>query len=209
MQRGKSRLTALWHALDEAAFGPERTLNLRESLPSAAEARARTEAWLKGRQVTKSEEVLIITGRGNQSAGGIGIIRQEILGMLPSMRRRGVVESWREHSPGSIVVKLAPMSALFSAPKRRRDSAAAKNTEGESALIGLEPQTLALLRELSLRNLDELGIEDIETFVRAEMTQIFSKLSNSLPKSGNREEMLRESIRNALEEPSDGTRKKT
>jgi hypothetical protein len=32
MQR-KPKLTALWHALDEAAFGAERILNLRESLP--------------------------------------------------------------------------------------------------------------------------------------------------------------------------------
>jgi hypothetical protein len=209
MQRGKPRLAALWHALDEAAFGPERTLNLRESLPSAAEARARTESWLKGRQVTKSEEVLLITGRGNQSAGGVGIIRQEILGMLPSLRRRGIVESWREHSPGSIVVKLAPMSALFSAPKRRRDSNVTKKTESDAALTGLEPQTISLLRELSLYNLDALGIEDTEPFVREEMVRIFSKLSSSLPESGNREERLRESILGALDEPSGAIRKKT
>jgi hypothetical protein len=120
VQRGKpKKLTALWSALDEAAFGAERILNLRESLPSAAEARARTEAWLRLRQVTKPEEVLIITGRGNQSAGGIGVIRKEVLAMMPRFKKRGIVESWKEHSPGSIVVKLAPTSSLFSAASRR------------------------------------------------------------------------------------------
>jgi hypothetical protein len=208
MQR-KPRLTALWHALDEAAFGAERILNLRESLPSASEARARTDAWLRGRQVTKPEEVLIITGRGNQSAGGVGIIRQEILGMLPSLRRRGVVESWREHSPGSIIVKLAPMSALFSAPRRRRDNPAGKTSGAEGALIGLEPQTLSLLRELSLHNLDALGVEDSEPFVLAEMSKIFSTLTSALPDGPGREEMLRDSIIRALDEPSQGRGKKT
>ncbi|MEP6507541.1 MAG: hypothetical protein ABJC63_04880, partial [Gemmatimonadales bacterium] len=96
MHSGKPRLKALWNALDEAAYGRERILNLRELLPTAAEARTRTDAWLRSRQVMKSLEVLIITGRGNQSIGGVGIIRGEILGMLPSLRRRGVVESWRE-----------------------------------------------------------------------------------------------------------------
>jgi hypothetical protein len=129
--------------------------------------------------------------------------------MLPSLRRRGIVESWREHSPGSIVVKLAPMSALFSAPKRRRDSNVTKKTESDAALTGLEPQTISLLRELSLYNLDALGIEDTEPFVREEMVRIFSKLSSSLPESGNREERLRESILGALDEPSGAIRKKT
>ena len=200
MQRGKPKLTALWHALDEAAFGAERTLNLRESLPSAAEARARTEAWLRTRQVTKPEEVLIITGRGNQSPGGIGVIRKEVLGMMPGLRKRGIVESWREHSPGSIVVKLAPTSALFSAAKRRRDTGPASAAPDEGDLAGLEHETLIMLRQLALRNLDALGIDHAEAFVRQEMTTIFSALAAAIPPTERREETLRTSLRNALEE---------
>ena len=200
MQRGKPRLTALWHALDEAAFGSERTLNLRESLPSAAEARARTEAWLRTRQITKPEEVLIITGRGNQSAGGIGVIRKEVIGMMPGLRKRGIVESWREHSPGSIVVKLAPTSALFAAAKRRRDVRPAPAAKDERDLTGLEQETLLMLRQLALRNLDALGVEHEESFVRQEMTTIFSALARAIPASERREEALRISLRNALEE---------
>jgi len=200
VERGKPRLTALWHALDEAAFGVERTLNLRESLPSAADARARTEAWLRTRQVTKPEEVLIITGRGNQSPGGIGVIRKEVLAMMPGLRKRGIVESWREHSPGSIVVKLAPTSALFSAAKRRRDSKPRSTPSDEGDLAGLERETLLMLRQLALRNLDALGIDHAESFVRQEMTTIFSALTAAIPATERREEALRTSIRNALEE---------
>jgi hypothetical protein len=200
VQRGKPRLTALWRALDEAAFGSERILNLRESLPSAAEARARTEAWLRTRQITKPEEVLIITGRGNQSAGGIGVLRKEILAMMPGLRKRGIVESWREHSPGSIVVKLAPTSALFAAAKRRRDVRPSPAARDERDLIGLEHETLLMLRQLALRNLDALGVEHEESFVQQEMTTIFSALARAIPAGDRREEALRISLRNALEE---------
>ena len=199
MQRRKPKLTALWHALDEAAFGSERTLNLRELLPSAAEARTRTEAWLRTRQVMKPEEVLVITGRGNQSTGGIGVIRKEVLAMMPGLRRRGIVESWREHSPGSIVVKLAPTSALFAVAKRRRDAKPVLPRD-EGDLAGLERETILMLRQLALRNLDALGVEHAESFVRQEMSTIFSALANALPAGERREETLRTSLRNALEE---------
>ena len=65
MRPGKSSLQPVWKALDEAQFGLRNILNLRESLPSAADARHRTEAWLRERQISRASEVLIITGRGN------------------------------------------------------------------------------------------------------------------------------------------------
>lgn len=203
MRRGKPQLKALWNALDEAAFGAERTLNLRDSLPSAAEARARAEVWLKARQVTKPEEVLVITGRGNQSHGGIGIIRREILAMMPSLRRRGVVESWREHSPGSLVIKLAPLSALLSAPRRRRD--ASRNVESgtrDFEIAGLSEETSRLLRALAIHNLSVLGVDDTDEFIDREIERTFSALTASLPASEDRENLLRESIRRAIEESS-------
>lgn len=204
MRSGKPNLKALWNALDEAAFGPERILNLREMLPTAVEARRKTEVWLRARQVMKPREVLIITGRGNQSVGGVGIIRQEILGMLPSLRRRGVVESWKEHSPGSIVVKLAPMSALLNASKRRRDSSNAMPDEPDPrSLAALEPRTLRMLRELAIQNLESLGVSDPKPFVEQEMLRAFSTLAGSMPQGEQREERLRDAIRRALDEVSD------
>jgi hypothetical protein len=204
MRSDKPKLKALWNALDEAAFGAERILNLREMLPTASEARAKTDIWLRSRQVMKPQEVLIITGRGNQSVGGVGIIRQEILGMLPSLRRRGVVESWKEHTPGSIIVKLAPMSALLLASKRRRDTSNAMPKEMEpKSLEALGSNTLRLLRRLATQNLELLGVSDTKPFVEQEMVRTFAALAGSVPPGENREERLCDAIRRVLEEVSD------
>jgi len=202
--RPKPKLKALWNALDEAAFGSERILNLRELLPTAVEARAKTDVWLRSRQVMKPQEVLIITGRGNQSIGGVGIIRQEILQMLPSLRRRGVVESWKEHNPGSIVVKLAPMSSLLLASKRRRDGPAAMPDEPDpKSLAALGSTTLKLLRQLAVQNLEALGVTDSKPFIEQEMVRTFSALAASVPPGENREERLRAALRRAIDEVSD------
>ena len=206
MRRDKPKLTALWHSLDEAAFGSERTLNLRESLPTAAEAHARADSWLRSRQVIKAEEVLIITGRGNQSVGGVGVIRKEILAMMPGLRRRGVVESWREHSPGSIVVKLAPTTALFTAPKRRRGNDEDKMPGKGTSLTGLNPDTILLLRQLALTNLDALGVDPDEAFVRSEMERSYSILVKAIPEVDRTEPALIQAVKNAIEDASGGGR---
>src|SRR5437763_475330 len=112
MRSGKTSSRPLWKAFDEATFGSKNTLNLRESLPTPADARFRTESWLRERQVSKAGDVLVITGRGNNSPGGISPVRETVAALLPQLRRRGVVSDWREHSPGSFVVKLAPINSL-------------------------------------------------------------------------------------------------
>jgi hypothetical protein len=204
MRSGKPDLKALWNALDEAAFGPERILNLRELLPTAAEARSRTDMWLRSRQVVKSQEVLIITGRGNQSLGGIGIIRREILQMLPGLRRRGVVESWKEHNQGAIAVKLAPMSTLLSETRRRRDNSNSMPSEPDpQSLSALDADTLRLLRQLAAQNLEALGVKNPGPFMEQEMVRNFSTLANAIPTGENREVRLREAILGAIEEVSD------
>jgi hypothetical protein len=152
----------------------------------------------------KPQEVLIITGRGNQSVGGVGIIRQEILQMLPSLRRRGVVESWREHTPGSIIVKLAPMSALLLASKRRRDGSNAMPEEQDpTSLSALSSNTLKLLRQLAVQNLESIGVNDSRPFIESEMVRTFSALAASVPPGDNREERLRAALRRAIDEVSD------
>src|SRR5688500_2069949 len=109
------------HALDEARFGPQRILNLRESMPTAADAIARTDAWLRERQVAAAGEVLIVTGRGKGSPGGIAVVRDAVRKMLGTLKRRGVVASFSDHTAGSFVVTLAPVSMLLDAPRRNRD----------------------------------------------------------------------------------------
>src|ERR1700680_395522 len=123
MRSGRVSLHSVWKAFDEAEFGTKNILNLRESLPTAADARHRAEAWLRERQVARSSEVLVITGRGNQSPGGISPVRAAVVALLPALRRRGVVSEWREHTPGSFVVKLGSISALLDAPRRKCDRA--------------------------------------------------------------------------------------
>ena len=194
------KLKSLWQAMDEVAFGSERTLNLRELLPSAAEARARTEVWLKARQVTRAEDVLIITGRGNQSIGGVSVVRQEVLSMLPSLRRRGIVDGWREHSPGSIVVTLAPISRLLGAGRRRREPDALPPPISPESLGGLSHETLDLLRQLAISSLDALAIVPTGQFIEQEMLRVFATLMKSVPDGSAREDVLQQAIRNALDE---------
>lgn len=185
-------------AFDEMRFGPSRTLNLRESLPTADQARARADGWVRAKQVERAGELLIITGRGNGSEGGVPVVRQTILALFPSLRRRNVIVKWEEHTPGSFVVTLAPMSAMFEAPKRRREPAVALPVP--ESLAALSPDTLALLRELAVESLMLLGVHNADRFVEEEMTKTFSKLTAALAGSEDPETELRAAIRHALEE---------
>lgn len=185
--------------LDEAAFGPRRILNLRASLPTAAEAAARAESWLREKQMTQEGDVLLITGRGRSSEDGVAVVKPAVEKLLFSLRRRGVVDAWHEHTEGSFVVSLAPVSALFAAPKRKRE--AAVRQPAPQSLAALLPATVELLREVAVRSLAELGIPaPTRAFVEDEMLAIFSKISGALPPSADREEALRAALRHALDE---------
>lgn len=185
--------------MDEASFGTGRTLNLRASLPSAAEAMTRAESWLRERQMSQEGDVLVITGRGKSSAGGVAVVKPAVERLLFSLRRRGVVADWHEHNEGSFVVSLAPVSALFAAPKRKREAAVTPPVPG--SLAGLAPATMDLLRAVALRSLAGLGMPaPARGFIEDEMLATFSKISNALPASGDREEALSIALRHALTE---------
>ncbi|HEY4954197.1 MAG TPA: hypothetical protein VII02_04865 [Gemmatimonadaceae bacterium] len=203
MRPSRPKLKGLWQAFDETTFGQDRTLNLRESLPSAVEARARAESWLRMRQVMKPGEVLVITGRGNQSVGGIGVIRETIMALLPSLRRRGVVQGWREHTPGSIVVTLAPVTTLLGAPRRNKEQVPEDSRQGSrvpESLAALEPETVLLLRHLAIRTIESLGVIDATPFVEEEMLRTFGTLSKTIPVSTDREGTLQRALRSAIDE---------
>ncbi len=203
MRSGKISLHSVWKAFDEAEFGTKNILNLRESLPSAADARYRAEAWLRERQVSRSSEVLLITGRGNQSPDGISPVRAAIVALLPALRRRGVVTEWREHTPGSFVVKLGSISDLLDAPKRKKDRALVAAPADPRSLTGLEPSTLSLLRRLAIRSLESLGVQHPEKFVEGEMLSRFSSLAGGVAPGVEGEARLRAAISAALEELDD------
>ncbi|MFL5554591.1 MAG: hypothetical protein ACJ78D_02260 [Gemmatimonadaceae bacterium] len=200
MRSGKVSLHSVLKGFDEAEFGAKNTLNLRESLPTAADARYRAEAWLRERQISRASEVLLITGRGNQSPGGVSAVRTAIVSLLPSLRRRGVVAEWREHSPGSFVVELASISALLDAPRRKRDRGAKETVPDPHALQALDDSTLSLLRTLAQRSLESLGIREWEKFLEEEMLSKFNSLAASITPGPEGEARFREAIAAALDQ---------
>jgi len=200
MRSGKTSLQPVWKALDEAQFGMRNILNLRESLPSAADARHRTEAWLRERQIGRAVEVLVITGRGNQSPGGVSAVRGAIAALLPVLRRKGVVSEWREHSPGSFVVKLGSITDMLDAPRRKRDRKESQSAPDPMQLAALDGTTLRLLRRLAVRSLETLGVRDLDKFIDAEMVSKFNSLAGGIPAGIDGEVRLRDAIVSALEQ---------
>jgi hypothetical protein len=195
-------LTKLWQALDEARFGAERTLNLRASLPTPDDATRRADAWLRQQQIAQLGDVLIITGRGKGSPEGVSVVREAVIRLLHSLKRKGVVAGHEEHTPGSFVVKLAPMHELLEAPQRLRDRARKSQTPARPdprSLEALQPQTRDLLRDLASRALDHLGVRDRGPFLEGEMLRQFSVLAAAVPEGVDRERRLREAIWRAME----------
>ena len=174
-------------------------MNLRSMLPTAAQATARAEAWLRGKQAERAGEVLVITGRGNRSIAGVSVVRESVGSLLSSLRRRGVVQAVREHTPGSFVVELAPLSALRAAPARRRHPTPVPPTDPK-VLAGLTRETRALLRSVALCALDGLGVREPEPFVEREMVAQFTHLAASVGEGPRREERLRRALRALLDE---------
>lgn len=189
----------LAQAFDEARFGASRTLDLRTSMPTAAEAVQRLEPWLRQKQVEKSGELLVITGRGNGSPGGVGVVREAVRKALTQLKRKRVVASVVEHTSGSYVVTLERTAALFEAGRRTRDHERAPKVPRHE-IPGLEFETVRLLRALSARALDALGAPRTEPFMTDEFIRQFSVLSATIPAdTPDREARLREVIAAALD----------
>lgn len=198
------RTRGVQSALDEARFGPSRTLNLRAVLPTPAQATARAESWLRQKQVERAGDVLVITGRGNASIAGVSVVRQSVLTLLRTLKRRGVVNVVREHTPGSFVVTLAPVSALRSAPARRRHPEPEPSPTDAKALSGLSRETRKLLRSVAMRSLEALGVREPEAFVEREMLAQLAHLSATVRTGPMQEERLRHALIVVLEELEQG-----
>ena len=171
---------ALHRAFDEARFGAARTLDLRSSMPTAADAVRRSELWLRQAQMMRAGEVLVITGRGLGSPGGVGVVREAIVTHLGKLRRRGVVATVGEHTPGSFVVTLAPVRALFESVRRSRVRLANPDPVDQQLFAALAPETRAALQQLAECTLDELGAPRSARFVKDEMQRQFTLLSGAL-----------------------------
>jgi hypothetical protein len=184
-------------ALDELRFGPQRTLNLREGLPTAIDAVRRAENWLREQQMHGANEVLVITGRGSQSIAGVAVIRGAVEKLLFSLRRRGVVMSHSDHNPGAFAVKLAPIRSLVDAPARRRETA---QPRASVTIQGLSAETTALLRELAERSLDGLGVLATDDNIEDEMHRHLRAMVPALPGGDDMETHLLSALRAAIAE---------
>ena len=202
MSRSNRRvgLQGLRQAFDEARFGASRTLNLRESLPTADAATTRAEAWLRQQQIDRAEEVLIITGRGNQSEGGVSVVREAVIRLFHVLKRRGVVKEHEEHTAGSFVVTLAPVSALWEAPKRNGGRGVAPPPSTPPSLDELDEATRRDLRNLAERALEGLGIKETQDFLQGEMLKQFGAIAASVGDAPGREQRLRAAVRAALDQ---------
>lgn len=186
-------------AFDELRFGPDRTLNLRASQPTALQATTRVELWLRELQVRGADEALIITGRGNSSIDGYSPVREAVAKLLPSLRRRNVIAGYAEHNPGSFVVTFAPVRALFETPKRRREPTA--KPPRPVTLAGLDEETLRGLRDLAAMSLTLLGVQSPSRLqLEDEMLRHFTVLAGALPEGGDREALLQQAVLRAVEE---------
>lgn len=191
-------LDGLQQAFDEVRFGAARTLNLRTSLPTGGEAGTRLERWLRQHQVQRSGEVLVITGRGNNSEAGIAVVREASIRVLHELRRKGVVDAFAEHTPGSFVVTLAPMKAMLDAASRRREQTPLPPPAAPPTLEALSDETRQMLRALADRSLDALGVRDRAPFMEGEMLRLFGSLAATVTEGPDRERRLRAAIRSAM-----------
>ncbi len=186
-------------AFDEMRFEPRHILNLRAMQPTALQAAVLCERWLREQQVQGAREALVITGRGNNSVDGFSPVREAIARLLPSLRRRNVIAVYGEHTPGSFVVTMAPLRALFEAPHRRREK---WNTAVISTTFdGLDDETVRQLRDLAVMSLTVLGLQSAtQQQIEDEMHRQLSVLTAALPDGVDKEALLQQALLRAAEE---------
>lgn len=187
-------------SLERVRFGPTRTLNIRASMLTGDESARRVESWLRSKQVELSGDVLVITGRGAGSLGGIPVVKEATRRVLNRLRRLGVVESYGEDTAGSFVVALAPLRSLLEAPARRRTPAPVPTRKGAN-IQGLKADTRERLRYLATRAIDALGVkEPSETLIAGEMVRQFSMIARAAPTGADADQWMDVAIKRAVRE---------
>jgi hypothetical protein len=179
--RRDSGVIPIERAFDELRFGAARTLNLRDGLPTVAQAEARVDAWLRLQQAEGGGEVLVITGRGLGSLDGVGKVRAAVLQRCTQLRRLNVVLEVREHGPGALVVTVAPLRALVDAPRLRTGRKTPTPVADPGELAALPDDVRRLLRELADISIQRLGVrEPTPAMLLDEMRTQFGALAPSV-----------------------------
>ncbi len=180
-KRRESPVIPIERAFDELRFGASRTLNLRDGLPTVAQAEVRVESWLRQHQADGGGEVLVITGRGLGSLDGVGKVREAVLRRCTQLKRLNVVVDVREHGPGALVVTVESLKALVDAPRLRTGRKTPTSVPEPSELAALPEDIRTLLRELANVTILRLGVrEPSESMVADEMRAQFGALAPSI-----------------------------
>lgn len=178
MPRSSGQAGSVYSALDSVRFGQANILNLRESLPTVAEATGRFESWLRQKQVEGVAEVLVVTGRGNNSPGGVSPVREGVVRLIHSLRRRNVIDRYEEHTPGSFSIQLASIGAMVDAPRRRRERPKPAGIPADASSLSRADKRV--LRDLAERSLEALGIKQTSEFMEAEMGRQLASIRAAL-----------------------------
>lgn len=197
MARARKPELGLLRALDSVRFGEANILNLRESLPASAEAATRAEKWLRQKQVEGVREVLVVTGRGNNSEGGVSPVREAVARTITALRRRNVIDRYEEHTPGSFSIQLASIRAMIDAPPRKRSL---RPAELPASIASLSPGNRVMLRDLAERSLEALGIKETTKFLDAEMERHLSAIGAAVGNVPDRDKRIRLALRAALDQ---------
>jgi hypothetical protein len=98
------------------------------------------------------------------------------------------------------VVRLASITELLEAPRRKGDRDSQPIEADPRALAALDGSTRSLLRRLAVRSLEVLGVRETDKFVDAEMLSKFNALASGVPPGIAGEVRLRDAIKAALEQ---------
>lgn len=193
-------------SVERALFGPLRTLNVRASMLSGEESAARVEAWLRSKQVELSGDVLVITGRGAGSLGGIPVVKDATRRVLNRLKRLKVIVAYGEDTPGSFIVTLAPLRALLEAPARRSTPAPAPPRR-KPGILGLKSETRDRLRYLASYAIHALGVKTAsESQLESEMERQFSLIARTAPAGIDADKWVDSAITRALREYAESDR---
>ena len=180
-------------AFDALRFGAARTLNLRDGLPSVAQAVTRVDQWLRLQQAQGGGEVLVITGRGLGSLDGVGKVREGVRQRCVQLKRLNVVTAVRDHGPGAVIVTVAPLRAMLQAPRLRTGRKAPTAPADPAELAALPEDVRGILRDLALCHVEHLGVRaPSEAMVASEMLSQFGALTPMIMDTPDRVAALRQ-----------------
>ena len=128
-------------------------------------------------------------------------MREAVIRLLHALKRRGVVAGHQEHTPGSFVVELAPVSALWESPRRnrgrgvasppptrRRRSTTSTTTRGRCCAISPSARSRGL------------ACKDTAAFLQGEMLKQFGAIAATVGDAPGREARFKRAVRAALDQ---------